>query len=413
MTRETKVGLLIGLGVILLVGIIISEYFVRDDSLRDTPLAHDLSDFGSNTNQPLDHRPSGTGGNTDHRAYANRGVTASAVERLAEPRPGPAVPSNAALPGPRTGPAYPSTSTARAGSGFGERTGGEAQTPVAEPGHPPLPTRSPIYAGGAADTRHLNTSRDLNPEPQVAILDGTVPITLEDTAPPPATVRHTVMEGQSMRQIAKLHYNGDGDMWRSIRDANPGLVGPEGQVRAGVVLAIPKRSIGRDPGQAAAQTQVDQTLATGERTVAVRGRRVTAQDGDTLSGLAAEHLGSAGQWQVLLDANTDILTDPRHLRAGMQLRIPTTEEAQVVDDANAALRGETPRPTTSTQAPAPNTPAPGRTYTVRSGDSLYRIAEQTLGDGNRYHELFEANQDQLENADAIREGMVLRIPNDA
>jgi nucleoid-associated protein YgaU len=51
-----------------------------------------------------------------------------------------------------------------------------------------------------------------------------------------------------------------------------------------------------------------------------------------------------------------------------------------------------------------------RTYQVRAGDTLGKIAAQFYGDGSRWPEIFEANKDQLKNPDLIEVGMELRIP---
>ncbi len=51
-----------------------------------------------------------------------------------------------------------------------------------------------------------------------------------------------------------------------------------------------------------------------------------------------------------------------------------------------------------------------RFHTVESGDSLWKIAEATLGDGSRYTEIFEANKPMLKDPDKIYPGQVLRIP---
>lgn len=52
----------------------------------------------------------------------------------------------------------------------------------------------------------------------------------------------------------------------------------------------------------------------------------------------------------------------------------------------------------------------GQTYVVQKGETLTSIATRTLGNPSRYHELFEANSDQLDNPDDVKPGMVLRIP---
>ncbi|BDH57858.1 hypothetical protein MTP03_27970 [Tsukamurella sp. PLM1] len=58
-------------------------------------------------------------------------------------------------------------------------------------------------------------------------------------------------------------------------------------------------------------------------------------------------------------------------------------------------------------AEAPAAPAP-RTHTVASGDTLWAIAEQYLGDGNRYTEIAQLNG--IANPDLINVGQVITIP---
>ena len=55
-------------------------------------------------------------------------------------------------------------------------------------------------------------------------------------------------------------------------------------------------------------------------------------------------------------------------------------------------------------------PAAAQTYTVIAGDTLSKIAKKFLGNANRWHEIFDANRDQISNPDMIRVGQVLKIP---
>lgn len=50
------------------------------------------------------------------------------------------------------------------------------------------------------------------------------------------------------------------------------------------------------------------------------------------------------------------------------------------------------------------------TYTVKSGDTLSKIAKEHLGDANAYMAIFEANRDQLNDPNMIKPGQVLKIP---
>ena len=56
--------------------------------------------------------------------------------------------------------------------------------------------------------------------------------------------------------------------------------------------------------------------------------------------------------------------------------------------------------------------AKGEFYTVKSGDTLYGIANSVYGNGSKYPQIFEANKPMLEHPDRIYPGQVLVIPKD-
>ena len=51
-----------------------------------------------------------------------------------------------------------------------------------------------------------------------------------------------------------------------------------------------------------------------------------------------------------------------------------------------------------------------KTYTVKAGDTLSKIAKEQLGSANDYMKIFDANKDQLSDPDKIKPGQVLKIP---
>lgn len=74
---------------------------------------------------------------------------------------------------------------------------------------------------------------------------------------------------------------------------------------------------------------------------------------------------------------------------------------------------------TSPSAPAPkaapkpaSTPAstPGGSYRVQSGDTLYKIAQRMLGDGNRWQEIYNLNRNVLSSPNLVYPGQVLKLP---
>lgn len=51
-----------------------------------------------------------------------------------------------------------------------------------------------------------------------------------------------------------------------------------------------------------------------------------------------------------------------------------------------------------------------RTYTVKAGDSLSRIAQQEYGDASQWQRIYEANRSTISNPDLIHPGQVLHLP---
>ncbi len=54
-----------------------------------------------------------------------------------------------------------------------------------------------------------------------------------------------------------------------------------------------------------------------------------------------------------------------------------------------------------------------KTYTVQSGDTLSKIAQEYYGNASKYQQIFEANKPMLKDPDKIYPGQVLRIPAEA
>ncbi|HVQ12587.1 MAG TPA: LysM peptidoglycan-binding domain-containing protein [Vicinamibacterales bacterium] len=92
------------------------------------------------------------------------------------------------------------------------------------------------------------------------------------------------------------------------------------------------------------------------------------------------------------------------------------------DDINADIR-VTGGPSSAAPTAPPPTAPPARstqsatatavalkTYTVKSGDTLSKIAKEHLGNASEYMKIFELNKDQLTDPNMIKPGQVLRLP---
>ena len=113
------------------------------------------------------------------------------------------------------------------------------------------------------------------------------------------------------------------------------------------------------------------------------------KDGETPWGLAMRYLGDGNRADEILAANPGV--SARNLRVGMRLRIPARGAASV--------------------RPAPDVPATGDFYIVKEGDSLWRIAQDLLGNGAQFPRILEANRDVLSgDGSNLDPGTRLRIP---
>jgi nucleoid-associated protein YgaU len=52
----------------------------------------------------------------------------------------------------------------------------------------------------------------------------------------------------------------------------------------------------------------------------------------------------------------------------------------------------------------------GTTYTVKSGDTLSKIAKAHYGDASQWHRIYDVNREQISNPDLIHPGQKLYIP---
>jgi|GEM_PF-1488581 len=431
MAKETKVGLLIGLALILLVGIILSD--LVSGSPPVATVQEQAAGFGPQAQHNIYAAPAtadraATGAPArDPRSFERPTVVDRGTERTSVPDAFRTQPAFGQGPAPRDGVAAPSEpGTPLIFPGPARDTDRAlAPPPARRPDLPEPDTREatgPRVAelpqawrvdhdavpGPAALTRAVAAPGNTSPPTPAA--DPAVSATPEDGSffiPPPQRQEATADRGSdryhvvgprdSLAAVARKHY-GDPSFATGIARANPGLVDFGGTLQPGDRIELPPLN---SPFFRSAPPAAPEPLpeATPRRTSVRPAGTVTVAAGDTLSALAARHLGSGQRWDDLLAANSDVLERPEALREGMTLRLPG-----VVTPAASG------RATSTAPVPATASAPTGPTYTVKAGDNLTRIATRALGDGQRWDEIFAANRDQLDNPGQVREGMVLALP---
>ncbi|OUU24484.1 MAG: hypothetical protein CBC13_03555 [Planctomycetia bacterium TMED53] len=119
-------------------------------------------------------------------------------------------------------------------------------------------------------------------------------------------------------------------------------------------------------------------------------KKITVRSGDSLWRIAERHLGSGNAYNKIISANSG-LTESTVLKEGQVLRVPVA--------GGTSQPQRTSRPAVARGAKA---------YQIQEGDTLWDIASDRLGDGNRWQEIREANPGV--NLDVLKVGVVINLP---
>lgn len=353
MTSDTKISLLIGLGMVLVIGIFVSDQLglsepeVSPPLLRyaepGEPLPLDNTEPASRLEQAIPQQPE----RTEPIRTPGEAEAALAAETI-RPTPGTNVP---VMVMDRTDDSTPDLS----------------QEVVAAPSQPRI-TSNPSRSEAR---RNESSSRVLR-------------IDERSDRPAAADRFHTVQSNETLSAISKRYY-GSEKHWSDIARANPNLVGPQGRIYTGSRLAIPALATQTTTERTATPASVTNTLT---RT----SNEISVGENDTLTALAQRYLGDGNRWNDLYEANRDRLSNPGQIRPGMKLRLPK----QVTSTRN-----------TGSQASPATTPS---TYTVRPSDTLSSIAQSKLGSASRWDEIYRLNRDDIKNPDRLVVGTRIRLP---
>jgi len=171
----------------------------------------------------------------------------------------------------------------------------------------------------------------------------------------------TVRTGDTLWGLAEQHL-GAGERWREIADLNRGRDLGDGaqlstaeNLRVGWRLRLPADEVNVEPAPVKAGAS---------------DAAVVVQPGDSLSGIAAEHLDDAAAWPQLYEANRAVVgADPDLILPGQVLRLPgaaTPAEAERPGEPGTKPDGQPDAATGDGVAPGQAEAPPGRPETVQS-----------------------------------------------
>jgi nucleoid-associated protein YgaU len=379
MTREHKLALIFGFALVLVVGLLISDNFSA--SRKSEPGGPAVAE----SQQPLvKEEILLAGGNT-------------AKPTVSTPAPSITDPTSGGAPLGGEPVSQPSTfvmGTNQPAGGLGERletawhesieelkggqisTGAAAQTegvstltqPTAMPTEPkaglhtptsdspfvtpapsPVPVKGNVLGGGPGSnlTPLGGDNRETKPlEPHES-----APTTSTETTSKDKT--HQIVDGDSFWKIAKKHYN-DGSLADALKAYNKNRIGKNGQLRVGASLLIPEKSV--------------------------------------LKG------GSAAPAVANAETKPEKKSD---------LKVPSKENLEKIAKGG---KGEAKPEMKAEAKPESMKKGAATTYTVKSGDTLEKIAVKFLGSASRVSDILNANSSILDNEDDVQVGQKLKIP---
>ena len=147
---------------------------------------------------------------------------------------------------------------------------------------------------------------------------------------------HAVERRDSVRQLAE-RYLGDPDRWSEVFVLDEGQARPEGEQPSGtgwsqaewelVVPVEPTIPIAADFNIV---EDFDGSQQSDDPAPALDGSLVTVQSGDTLWGLAAQHLNDPDRWVDIFNSNQNIIQDPEVILPGWQLEVPALDSKPTI-----------------------------------------------------------------------------------
>jgi nucleoid-associated protein YgaU len=329
MTRETKIGLLVGLAFIIVIGILLSDHI----NTSTDPIRADATGIFGSVEKSVDAPESRQKGITDVVMPPQPVVPRSAVPTVA--RNEQAVDNGTVINvSPGKDPSnieFPTRS-----KGVVALSPADTQNPdnITDPNaNPPanttVATNASPFTGQDTVTNDIQKAA-LNGGEQIVSPDGkpvgisTGPIK-SNVVPQPAGRQVKAEEGDNVSKLALKYMGANTRANReAIIKANPTMT-PDGHlVFAGRAYTIPAAGA-QAPTPAAPTVPV---AVTPKPTPAPESGNVyTVKENDTLWKIASAQLGSGVRWEEIKQLNSDVLKGGEQVRVGMRLKLPNKSVA--------------------------------------------------------------------------------------
>jgi len=304
MTRETKIGLLVGLAFIIVIGILLSDHMTSTNEPIAAPLVNTAGNVRDSVAAPVTDPPPITVVTQDitpRDTVMTHGNSTPARRGESIVQVGPAgsdtpiqIEQTASVPSGRTGNSRPTPGNAATSGNNASlqevaQANGE-QVIGAEPG-----TGNPPRAAG-------NSNNDVH--------------------------KYTAQAGDTLSRLAGRFLGGNNKANRDlIVKANPSLASDPDKIIVGRSYIIPNTAspaAAAPPTEIIAATPAAPTAPVATTPAASDNAQIwyTVKENDSLWSIAADQLGNGSAWTAIKELNADILKGSDSIHPNMKLRLP-------------------------------------------------------------------------------------------
>ncbi|HSI36758.1 MAG TPA: LysM peptidoglycan-binding domain-containing protein [Tepidisphaeraceae bacterium] len=338
MTRETKIGLLVGLAFIIVVGILLGEQLMRSTEPPPAQVAGVADNVRKGITTPASHAqalppvtPPRAVSPETHVPTRDEVTPPASPVTVVEIRPGgngpqPRIPAGHVSLGIGADPSGTSAAVTPPATPNGAMNDGVHGGPVAINGttrmNPPAtPTGRSIadIAAAMGETLLGPDGKPLRATGPLAPVPGTGGRVAEAT--PPGVRQYKCESGDTLSKIAQKNYGSASKAFCNlIVKANPSLAENPDKVIIGVTYTIPPA-----PTAAAGVTPTTPTTPKPVAPIAPAAppaNEYVVQPGDNLTRIAIDHCGSAALVPAIKELNRDVLKGGDRITVNMKLKLP-------------------------------------------------------------------------------------------